>query len=209
MQLAIVRYAIVRYLISMLTAFVVVFSLFYLMQHLIATADRSLDEESAGSLLEFIRVPEVEEIVRPQPPKKPPPPEEPPPEPPPPQLDNLTPEADMITVSSVNVSAGISLDRGGFGLSNDGEYLPIVKVRPIYPNRALSRGIEGYVIVQFTVTKQGTTKDAVIVKSQPKGYFERAAIQAAGKFKYKPRVIDGVAIEVPGVQNKITFEIEE
>jgi len=209
LQLAIVRYAIVRYLISMLAAFVVVFSLFYLMQYLIATADRTLDEESAGSLLEFIRIPEAEEIARKEPPKKPPPPEEPPPEPPPPQLDNLNPEADMISVSAVNVTAGISMDRGGFGLSNDGEYLPIVKVRPIYPNRALSRGIEGYVIVEFTVTKQGTIKDAVIVESKPKGIFDRAAIQAASKFKYKPRVIDGVAIEVPGVLNKITFEIEE
>ena len=201
--------AIARYVVSLLTAFTVVFSLFYLMQYLIATADRSLDEESVGRMLEFIRVPEVEEIRRKEPPKKPPPPDEPPPEPPPPQLENLNPEADTISVSAINISAGIELDRGGFGLSNDGEYLPIVKVQPIYPNRALTRGIEGHVIVEFTVTKQGTTKDIVVVKSQPPGIFDRSAIQAAAKFKYKPRVIDGIAIEVPGVQNKITFEIEE
>ena len=48
-----------------------------------------------------------------------------------------------------------------------------------------------------------------VVESEPSGIFDRAAIQAAQKFKYKPRVIDGVAIEVPGVQNKITFEIED
>ena len=201
--------AIARYVVSLLTAFTVVFSLFYLMQYLIATADRSLDEESVGRMLEFIRVPEVEEIRRKEPPKKPPPPDEPPPEPPPPQLENLNPEADTISVSAINISAGIELDRGGFGLSNDGEYLPIVKVQPIYPNRALTRGIEGHVIVEFTVTKQGTIKDIVVVKSQPPGIFDRSAIQAAAKFKYKPRVIDGIAIEVPGVQNKITFEIEE
>jgi protein TonB len=101
------------------------------------------------------------------------------------------------------------MDNSGFQMSNDGEYLPIVKVRPIYPNSALSRGIEGYVIVEFTVTRTGTTKDAKIVEGKPANVFNRAALQAAGKFKYKPRVIDGVAIEVPGVQNKITFEIED
>jgi protein TonB len=39
--------------------------------------------------------------------------------------------------------------------------------------------------------------------------FYRASVQAALKFKYKPRVVDGQAIEVPGVQNKFTYEIQE
>ncbi len=93
----------------------------------------------------------------------------------------------------------------GFGIS-DGEYLPIVKVAPVYPARALQRGLEGYVIVEFTVTPAGTTRDAVVVESTST-LFERAAVEAALKFKYKPRVIDGEAVEVPGVQNKISFEI--
>ena len=93
----------------------------------------------------------------------------------------------------------------GFGIS-DGEYLPIVKVAPVYPARALQRGLEGYVIVAFTVTAAGTTRDASVVESTST-LFERAALEAALKFKYKPRVIDGEAVEVPGVQNKISFEI--
>jgi len=198
-----------RYAVSIVTAGVVVFSLFYLMQYLIASADRSLDDSEMGRLLEFVRVPEPEVIKPKEPPKKPPPPDQPPPEPPPPQLANLDATADSIAVSSVDIATGIDLDSGGFGLSNDGEYLPIVKVSPVYPNNALSRGIEGYVIVEFTVTRQGTVENVVVVESQPSGIFDRAAMQAAAKFKYKPRVIDGVAIEVPGVQNKITFEIEK
>ena len=93
----------------------------------------------------------------------------------------------------------------GFGVT-DGEYLPIVKVAPVYPSRALSRGLEGYVIVEFTVTRTGTVTDVVVVESTST-LFERAASEAALKFKYKPRVIDGEAVEVPGVRNKITFEI--
>ncbi|MGY8814871.1 MAG: energy transducer TonB [Gammaproteobacteria bacterium] len=197
-----------RYAISFLSAAIVVFTLFYIMQYLIANADHSLDEDEAGRLLEFVRVPEAEVITPKPPPKKPPPPDDPPPEPPPPQLADLDATADSIAVTAVAINTAINMDNSGFQMSNDGEYLPIVKVRPIYPNSALSRGIEGYVIVEFTVTRQGTTKDAKIVEAKPANVFNRAALQAAGKFKYKPRVIDGVAIEVPGVQNKISFEIE-
>ena len=79
----------------------------------------------------------------------------------------------------------------------------------MYPRRAQSRGIEGYVIVEFTVTKLGATKDIRVVESVPPGIFDKASVQAAAKFKYKPRVVDGQPIEVPGVQNKITFELED
>lgn len=202
---------IVRYVLSFFAALVVVFSLFWVMQYLIASADRTLDEDDAGHLLEFVRIKQDEAITpRKLKPKKPPPPEEPPPEPPPPALDNITPEAQAVAVTAVSINTRIDLSASGFGLSpSDGDYLPIVKVQPMYPRRALSRGIEGYVIVMFTVTRQGTTRDHVIVESKPRGIFDRAALRAATKFKYKPRVVDGQPIEVPGVQNKITFLIED
>ena len=68
--------------------------------------------------------------------------------------------------------------------------------------------IEGFVVVEFIVTKTGSVKDAQVVKAQPEGVFDRAALDAVAKFKYKPRVVDGVAMEVAGVQNRITFEID-
>jgi len=49
----------------------------------------------------------------------------------------------------------------------------------------------------------------VAVDCQPAGVFEEASVKAATKFKYKPRVVDGEAIEVAGVQNKFTYELEE
>ncbi len=202
---------VIRSIVVVLIAGVVVFGLFFLMQHLIALSKKPLDEDEVGRILDFVRVP-PEELVNPKKPKpkKPPPPDEPPPEPPPPAMDDINPEAQAMQVSAAPVNTSINLDASGFGLApSDGEYLPIVKVQPVYPRRALSRGIEGYVIVEFTVTKQGTTKDIFIVEAKPKGMFEKAATQAAGKFKYKPRIVDGQPIEVPGVQNKITFAIEE
>ena len=206
------RYLLVgRYLIAGGSALVVVFGLFWLMQYLINIADRDLDKDDPGRMLEFVRV-NPEEVVnrRKPPPRKPPPPDQPPPEPPPPAMDNITPEAQSVQVSAAPVNTNINLDASGFGLApSDGEYLPIVKVQPIYPRRAQSRGIEGYVIVEFTVTKSGTTKDIRIVEAVPPGIFDKASLQAATKFKYKPRVVDGQPIEVPGVQNKITFELED
>lgn len=200
-----------RFLIAFSAALIVVFGLFWLMQHLINIADRRLDESEQGQLLEFVRI-NPDEIVnrRKPPPRKPPPPDQPPPEPPPPAMDNITPEAQAVQVSAAAVSTNISLDASGFGLTpSDGEYLPIVKVQPIYPRRAQSRGIEGYVIVEFTVTKTGATKDIRVAESSPPGVFDRASMQAAAKFKYKPRIVDGQPIEVPGVQNKISFELED
>ena len=81
---------------------------------------------------------------------------------------------------------------------------------PIYPQRALVHGIEGYCVVQYTVTRQGTIRDPFVIEDQcTNSMFHRPSLQAALKFKYKPRVIDGQAVEVPGVQNKFTYVIEE
>lgn len=196
---------------GLVVALAVTLSLFWIMQYLIATADRSLNEDSAGTMLDFVRVKRDESIERRQrKPEKPPPPEAPPPQPPSPQLDNLNPNAEKIAISAVPVETDIEMT-GGFSLGvGEGDYLPIVKVAPIYPNRALTRGIEGFCVVQYTVTSLGTTKDPVVVESQcSSSLFHRASVNAALKFKYKPRIMDGQAVEVPGVQNKFTYEITE
>ncbi len=94
-----------------------------------------------------------------------------------------------------------------FGLS-EGDIQPIRKFAPTYPRSLASRGVEGYVIVQFTVNKMGAVENVMIVESTNHA-FERPSIRAVEKYKYKPRVIDGVSVEVQGVMEKISFEIEE
>jgi len=201
----------VRMVIGVILAAAVTLSLFWVMQYLIATADRSLNKDDTSSMLDFVRIKRDESIQRRQlKPKKPPLPEAAPPQPPTPQLDDLNPNAEKIAISAVPVETDIEMT-GGFSLGvGEGDYLPIVKVAPIYPNRALTRGVEGYCVVQYTVTSLGTTKDPVVVESQcTSSLFHRASINAALKFKYKPRIIDGTPVEVPGVQNKFTYEITE
>jgi len=201
----------IRLVIGLIMALAVTLSLFWLMQYLIVTADRTLNDSGAGNLIDFVRVKRDESVkARQLKPKKPPPPEAAPPQPPTPQLDNLNPNAEKIAISAVPVETDIEMT-GGFSLGvGEGDYLPIVKVAPIYPNRALTRGIEGFCVVQYTVTRLGTTKDPVIIEDQcTSTLFHRASLNAAMKFKYKPRIMDGEAVEVPGVQNKFTYEITE
>ena len=185
----------------------VTFGLLFIMQLLIATGQGAITEASAFRVLDFVRV-ERENVVetKKDKPEKPPEPEQMP-EMPSPDTAFDAGASLAVSVSAPQISNSIQGAGVGFGVS-DGEYLPIVKVAPIYPARAAQRGLEGYVIVEFTVTRAGTTRDITVVESS-NSIFERAAVDAAGKFKYKPRVIDGEAVEVPGVRNQITFQLEK
>ena len=188
----------------------ITFGLLFVMQLLIASGRQAFSDPVAGRIVDFVRVERDETVERKKPkPRKPPAPEEPPPDAPEPQFDNVDPGSTALAIAPVSVSADVSLN-SGFGFSAvDGDYLPIVKVAPIYPRRAQDRGIEGYVVVEFTVNKTGAVINPVVVEADPPNYFERAALAAVVKFKYKPRVVNGVPIDTPGVQNIIRFELED
>ena len=186
--------------------------LFWVMPYLIETTDRQLDESGSANLVDFVRIRRDETVHRRElKPRKPPPPQSPPPLPSTPQVESLNPGVEAIPISATPAETDIQISGAGFSLGvGEGDYLPIVKVAPIYPQRALSRGIEGYCVVQYTVTRQGTIRDPFVIEDQcTNSMFHRPSLQAALKFKYKPRVIDGQAVEVPGVRNKFTYVIEE
>ena len=196
----------VRTGVAALLSIPVAFGLFMIMNALI---DRDFEQPDVKSR-------KVAEIVRPdetietqtvvEKPDKVEDPEEPPPEMQ--QLD-FEMDADIDVVNTApTASVDISISTSGMS-TGDGEYLPIVKVAPIYPRRAQTRGITGYCIVEYTLTTSGAIRDPFAVDCQPSGVFEKASVKAATKFKYKPRVVDGEAIEVAGVQNKFTYELEQ
>lgn len=182
-------------------ALVVTLTIFLIMQALIAVGDVALQEK--GIKIADVTMPErelelLQDTERPQE-------EEPPPENIPPEFD-MTPPADLD-----NAAPRPKFDFQGrkAGVFADGSYVPIFKVPPVYPRRAQERGIEGCVQVEFTVTKVGSVRDPIVVYSQPNGIFDRSALRAAAKFKYKPQIRDGEAIEVPGINNMIIFKIED
>lgn len=196
----------IRVFVGALLAIPVAIGLFYIMLSLV---DRDYEqEETKARKIADIVVPDkvIETNLKEVKPEKVEDPEEPPPD-----LEPIQFDTDM-DVNAVNMAptTDVSLKLSSSGMSSgDGEYLPIVKVAPIYPRRAQTRGITGYCIVEYTVTKTGSIRDPQPVDCNPAGIFERASIKAAEKFKYKPRVVDGEAIEVAGVQNKFTYELEK
>jgi periplasmic protein TonB len=195
-----------RYAGALAAGFGVTYALVFLMSTLIASGKSAITRNNDLQFVDFVRVKQDESIkfkdMKPEKPEKPQ-------TPPPPQMqikpDLLKPQANMDTSFSFNPNFNVA---GNLMAAGEGDYLPIVKVLPEYPQRAASRGIEGYVIVEFMVTKLGTVQNPVVVKAEPPGYFERAALKAASKFRYKPKIINGEPVDVAGVQNKITFQME-
>jgi protein TonB len=78
------------------------------------------------------------------------------------------------------------------------------RVAPVYPARALSRGIEGYVIVEFDVKRNGSVSDPNVVYSSS-NLFDRAAVQAVMKYEYVPQLEKGIAVDTPGVRERVNF----
>ncbi len=197
-----------RYGMGIVIGAVVTVALLYLMQAVISSDKNPLNEANNIRPVDFVRlIDDVPPELIDRKPEPPPPPDQVPP-------DILQPDLSQDSGSTwgsdfdvTSVQPDTTMDMSGF--NQDGEYLPLRKVQPIYPNRALQRGIEGYVILRFTVTETGSVKDPVVVEADPPGIFDRAAIQAALKFKYRPRVIDGSPIEVEGVLHRIGFEIDD
>ena len=196
-----------RYAISVAAGLMTTLLLFLLMQALIKSNMNPFTEPAKGHLLEFVRL--QEELVppphRPRP-KRPEPPDEMPPDLPEPEFNTqITRGVEIRPVTAGPHERGLA----GPGFRPDGEYLPIVKVAPVYPRRAQSRGIEGYVLLEFVVTATGAVRDPVVIESKPPGIFDHAAIQAALKFKYKPKVANGEPMDVSGVRNLIKFELTD
>ena len=195
-----------------LIGIVIAASLTWFMHYLIESSHAQLDKSPRMKLLEFVRLKRDEssdpKLVKPK------------------KLENLAqPQAPDIPQDNtdfdassvgVNIEASVptesySLSTSGYGANmNDGDFLPIVKIAPIYPPRALHLGIEGNCIVTFTVTTTGAVRDAYVVDGEcDDREFVRPSVAAAMKFRYKPRVIDGEAVEVRNIKNMFEFFIDE
>ncbi|MBA3581901.1 MAG: energy transducer TonB [Gammaproteobacteria bacterium] len=91
----------------------------------------------------------------------------------------------------------------------DSNLLPIVTVAPPYPERARSKGLEGYVIVEFTVDKSGNVKNPKVLEAEPVDYFELVTLSAVLTWKYKPKIENGQPVDVVGVKQRFTFSVEQ
>ena len=90
---------------------------------------------------------------------------------------------------------------------SDQSEIPIVRVPPVYPQRALDRGVEGWVEVEFTVTEIGGVSDPKVLSAHPSSIFNRAALRAIERWKYEPKVVDGQPVSRPGMRKRLRFEL--
>ncbi len=198
-----------RYFVALAIGSFAALSLLWVMQFLIATGQAAITEALDARFVDFVRVKREETIERKEEkPERPPEVDDQPPDLPQQDMDNSDfDSAVAVSAPNPNLDVGLDSELGDFSLA-EGDYLPIVKVAPMYPRRAQSRGLEGYCDLQFTVTPLGTTADVSVIECTS-SLFERASVQALLKFKYKPRVVNGTAIAVPGLRHRITFQIED
>lgn len=64
--------------------------------------------------------------------------------------------------------------------------VPITRVSPRYPPRALRQRLVGLVVVSFLVRTDGSVDEVKVTSSEPKGVFEREAISAMQRWRFEP-----------------------
>jgi protein TonB len=199
-----------RWIAAPVAGLIIAMGLLLFMQSLIETGEPVIQKIVGSGFVEFIRVRHDETVeTRAEKPKKVMPEEMP---------EMLDPrvvteqEAGAIVIGySVSGPASNTMDFAGligdFG-SPDGEFLPLVRVLPIYPQRARQRGMEGWVTLEFTITETGAVENVRVLESSD-SIFERPAVRAVQKFKYRPRIHNGQPVAVTGVWYKITFQLDD
>ena len=200
---------------------VITLMLFFLMQSLIDSGEEAITATNSGRIVDFTRIKEEPNLeLKKRRPEPPPMPDEAPKVAKPVMRSDAPIDAwsNKFTAPISDVEVATSL-----GFHSDGEYLPILKVQPIYPQKALERGQIGWVVVEFTVDEIGRAVDPIVIdncvtvqtrdtndcEGYPGRTFNRSALAAAAKFKYKPKILDGEAIATAGVRNMITFALDD
>ena len=175
------------------------------MSTLISHGRKDPRSEGIRPLIEFVQLKQNHEpeVRRRQLPKKAPEPKRPPRQPklnlakktePPNAMDQVSMPALSLGPEGIGNHAFLAGSGSGFN-RQDAEEVPLVRINPQYPRRARVKGIEGIVLVQFIVTKSGAVREVEIVEANPPGIFNRDVRKAVLRWKYKPKLVNGKAVE--------------
>ena len=196
--------------ISAISGIIISLALFWLMQAMISNNQQGFNKTDNLQMTEFVRLKRETKLQT----KNREVPDEPPPEkrPPPPKMQMQQVQVTQTTAPKMdmpNLDIPLQTDRfsgsllGGLQM-NAGEIstnvIPLLRIPPRYPMRAANRHIEGWVKVEFTITEQGTVKNPVVVDAHPSKIFDRAALQAIKRWKFKAKIIGGEAFEQRAIQ---------
>jgi protein TonB len=208
-----------RYLLALGAAGIMSFMLFALMQYLVSGRPSLLSGATDRSSITFIRLQyDTDESLKKRTlPKKPELPQTPP-QPQKPKITNAQPSAPALAMAAPKLTVN-KLVGGPFAgtvgnmnanadMSSDGEVMPLVRVAPRYPRNAAMKGIEGWVKVEFTILEDGTVSDAKVIDAQPSRVFNREAVRAVLRWKFKPQIVDGKQVRRQATQT-ISFKLDK
>jgi len=135
------------------------------------------------------------------------------PPPPPPQIERQRAEQPSEGLATVMgaipdfEAPQLNSDSVNFSVS-DRDAQPLVRIEPQYPMRAAERGVEGSCWVRFDVTPDGTPTNIDIFRCDS-SLFERASIRAVERWRYNPKVEDGVPVARRGVETRFDFRLAD
>ncbi|MFL3652801.1 MAG: energy transducer TonB [Pseudoalteromonas sp.] len=185
---------------------VMTFAAFAFMQYLISGEQRAPIKPGGDIIVEIFQAPEDKQttIIKRIPP--PPMPKVPPKAPP-----RVSPSADPIM--AINTAPPLIMDSFGDDINSTinrptGDATPIVRINPKYPTTAARDGIEGWVQLSFNISPTGEVINPVVINAEPKRTFDREAIRAIKRWKYRPKVIEGVAQLQTGQTVQLDFKLD-
>ena len=189
-------------------ACIVTFGLFWAMQALIG-ASGELKEGRSGANIEFVRLKRdsTPEEKKREPPRR----EKPEQQPPPPEMNlakNTDPGEAVAGIVPLADTGAELAEAATIGAGSDRDVVPLVRVDPDYPPRARQRGIEGYVDLEFTIGPTGAVENPRVIGANPTGVFDEAALRAVRRWRYNPKLENGVAVSRPGIRVRLRFEME-
>lgn len=191
-------------LLSCLFSAAITVGLLLLMRHFVATTDAAYQEGPPTQKLVFSRT-----VEDPEPParrKR----VEPPPvliEPPRPLPSHIETDAQGEPTEFLPVEPVV--EKFGQAVNEARMPIPFLTPAPEYPHRALARGVEGWVLVSFTIAASGAVADPSVVDADPPGVFDAAALRAVMRYRYRPQIVAGVPTPTPGMLLRIHFELED
>lgn len=202
-----------RLLLALPASLLISVSLFSFMAWMVDKGNQRAPEASEAVRFDMVMVENEADVQRRQRsvPEQPEPPQAPEP------MDlsqadtQMEPMSQMTPVSALGLNTaleGIAISAPNLkGTMSNQQALPLYRVDPRYPSKALKRRVEGYVIMRFTIDATGRPKDIEVIEAEPQRMFEREAIRALKKWKYQPKVEDGVSIEQYGQTAKVEFKL--
>jgi len=201
-----------RTIVSLLLGAAVTFGLFAFMASLVSGGAKRADTSTEAPVIE-ISMDRQDTKTQEKPrvkPKPPTPPEQPPlPDTPPPDSSPDTNSDLSFNMSGVTANTGAGGFKLGGMMTRDGDATPVVRIEPRYPPKAARDGKEGWVQLSFTINELGGIEDVKVIKAEPKRLFNKEAKRALKKWKYKPKIIDGKAIKVPGMKVRLEFNLDK